>query len=69
MNVAAFDVVQQATGQAPPEPTTGKNPAAVELGRRGGLKGGTARAKALTKKRRVEIAKKAAKKRWGSRTA
>ncbi len=41
-----------------------KNPHAVELGRLGGLKGGKARAKALTAKRRSEIAKKAAKKRW-----
>lgn len=41
-----------------------KNPAAVALGRLGGLKGGKARAKALTKKRRSEIAKKAAATRW-----
>ncbi|HYD88421.1 MAG TPA: hypothetical protein VEA80_13175 [Vitreimonas sp.] len=41
-----------------------KNPAAVALGRLGGLKGGKARAKALSKKRRSEIAKKAAAKRW-----
>jgi hypothetical protein len=44
---------------------TGKNPAAVALGRMGGLKGGNARAKALTAKKRSEIAKKAAAKRWG----
>lgn len=42
-----------------------KNPHAVALGRLGGLKGGAARAKSLTKKRRVAIAKKAAKARWG----
>jgi len=42
----------------------GKDPAAVALGRKGGLKGGKARAAALTKKRRVEIAKGAAKARW-----
>ena len=41
-----------------------KDPAAVALGRKGGLKGGKARAEALTKKRRSEIAKKAAKARW-----
>ena len=41
-----------------------KNPSAVELGRLGGLKGGKARAKKLTAKKRKEIAKKAAKKRW-----
>lgn len=42
----------------------GKNPAAVELGRKGGLKGGFARAEKLTAKQRSEIAKKAAKARW-----
>ena len=41
-----------------------KSPKAVEAGRRGGLKGGTARAKNLTASKRNEIAKKAAKKRW-----
>ncbi len=44
-----------------------KNPNAVALGRLGGLKGGKARAKALTAERRTEIAKRAAKKRWGTR--
>lgn len=39
--------------------------AAAQLGRKGGLKGGHARAKALTAKRRSEIAKKAAAARWG----
>ena len=42
-----------------------KNPAAVALGRLGGLKGGKARAAALTAKKRSEIAKKAATARWG----
>lgn len=41
-----------------------KNPAAVALGRLGGKKGGKARAKALTTKKRSEIAKKAAEIRW-----
>ena len=41
-----------------------KNPAAVALGRLGGLVGGRARAEKLSKKRRSEIAKKAAKARW-----
>ena len=44
-----------------------KNPAAVALGRLGGLKGGKARAKKLSAKRRKEIAKKAAAARWGRR--
>ncbi len=42
----------------------GKNPAAVALGRLGGLKGGKARAEKLSAKKRSEIAKKAAAKRW-----
>lgn len=42
----------------------GKNPAAVALGRKGGLKGGVARAKKLTAKERSAIAKKAATLRW-----
>jgi hypothetical protein len=40
------------------------NPAAVALGRRGGLKGGKARAASLSAARRAEIAKKAAAARW-----
>ena len=43
---------------------SGKNFAAVELGRLGGLKGGKARAEKLTPQKRSEIAKKAAKDRW-----
>lgn len=43
-----------------------KNPHAVALGRLGGLKGGTARAKALSADRRREIASLAAKARWHS---
>lgn len=42
-----------------------KNPAAVALGRLGGLKGGKARAESLTPERRKEIAAKAAASRWG----
>lgn len=64
MNELAFSIVQQATGQiAKPEE---KNPAAVTLGRLGGLKGGKARAEKLTPEQRKEIARKAARKRWGS---
>ena len=46
-----------------------KNPAAVALGRLGGLKGGKARAAKLSSKKRSEIAKKAAKARWQKKTA
>ncbi len=48
---------------AAPKPM--KNRAAVALGRRGGKKGGPARAEALTPERRREIAIQAARKRWG----
>ena len=44
-----------------------KNPAAVELGRRGGLKGGPARAAKMTSKERSESARKAAEARWAKR--
>jgi hypothetical protein len=42
----------------------GKNPAAVQLGRLGGIKGGPARARKLTKEQRSAIARKAALARW-----
>lgn len=42
----------------------GKNPHAVALGRRGGLVGGMARARALKAEQRSEIASKAARARW-----
>ena len=47
-----------------PKTHDGKDPVAVALGRRGGLKGGRARAESLSQKRRKEIAKKAAAARW-----
>jgi hypothetical protein len=47
----------------------GKNPAAVALGRLGGLKGGRARAAKLSKKKQSEIGRKAAKARWKRRDA
>ena len=60
---AAVMVGRIATGEieggSPPD--DGKDPAAVALGRRGGA----ARAAGMTAKRRKEIAKKAAQKRWG----
>ena len=45
--------------------TASRAAAALTLGRLGAKKGGDARAAKLSKSRRVEIAKKAAKKRWG----
>jgi hypothetical protein len=42
-----------------------KDRAAVELGRKGGLKGGRARADSMSPTQRAEIARRAAKARWG----
>jgi hypothetical protein len=47
------------------EENPGKNPAAVALGRKGGLKGGRARMDSLTADERKKLAAKAAKARWG----
>ena len=55
LNQLAASIVREATGQPAVEPHR-KNPAAVALGRLGGLKGGPARARALSAKRRREIA-------------
>jgi hypothetical protein len=57
-------IVDLATGEAT-EPDDGKNPAAVELGRKGGLKGGKARAAKMTAQERKEAAQRAARARWG----
>jgi hypothetical protein len=61
-NQLAASIVQEAT--APPKE---KNPAAVALGRLGGLKGGKARRDKLSPQRRSEIAAKAAATRWAKR--
>jgi hypothetical protein len=63
-NVLAKSIMDQATGTVAPKPESEKNPAAVALGRLGGLKGGAARAKKLSAKKRSEIAKIAASARW-----
>ena len=47
-----------------PKTEQGKDAGAVALGRKGGLKGGKARAAALTKQERTEIARKGAAARW-----
>jgi len=65
-NQLAKFIVDLATGDAElPKTDDGKDPAAVALGRKGGLKGGKARAEKLTAARRHEIAKKAALTKWG----
>jgi hypothetical protein len=61
---------ESASDQKPLEPVSGgstKNPAAVFLGRLGGLKGGKARAKTLSSKQRSDAARKAAKARWAKK--
>jgi len=50
----------QVVDRAPAPDDEGKDPAAVSLGRRGGLKGGKARSEKLTPDRRSEIARRAA---------
>jgi len=64
LNRLAAAITAEATGEAPEEPLSDKNPHAVALGRLGGQKGGKARAAKLPAKRRSEIAKKAAAARW-----
>ncbi len=69
-NEIAMSIVDQVADdvepvEEPAEPE--KNPAAVALGRLGGKKGGPARAKKLTKEKRSEIARKAARTRWSKK--
>jgi hypothetical protein len=67
VNQIAASIVEQATQEPTPkklDEQSAKNPAAVALGRLGGLKGGKARASKLTPEQRKEIARKAAQKRW-----
>ena len=65
VNQAAKLVADIATGEVDDKAEdSGKNPEAVRLGRRGGLKGGKARASRLTAEQRRNIAKKAAEVRW-----
>jgi hypothetical protein len=68
LNELAAQIVGEATGETPPEeepkPNDGKDPAAVALGRKGGLKGGRARAEKMTPEDRKEAARKAAQARW-----
>jgi hypothetical protein len=63
VNVIAKSILDKTTKE-PSEEKPEKNPAAVALGRLGGLKGGKARAEKLSAKRRKEIAEKAANARW-----
>lgn len=70
VNELAAQLVREATKNEPATNETetpaddGKDPAAVALGRRGGLKGGRARAERMTPEERSEAARRAAKSRW-----
>ena len=73
VNVTAFEILQAVTGEPSIPSHNGnkkkpalpkKNPAAVALGRLGGLKGGKARANNLSAKRKKDIAVQAARARW-----
>ena len=63
----AKSIVDEATREVVPEAEPHKDPAAVALGRRGGLKGGRARAESLSPEQRREIAKRAAAARWADK--
>jgi hypothetical protein len=76
-NATPFSIVQKIT-ESPQNPETPTLELSLgnaetrkrimqEMGRRGGLKGGKARASALSKTRKVEIAKRAAAARWGKK--
>lgn len=69
MNQLAWQIVQEATGQAPPEPEKPdtRNQAAVALSKLGASKGGHARAAALSPAKRRSIAKKAVAARWAKK--
>ena len=60
-------IVDIATGQAPPDPAIPPESPRAIVGRKGGLKGGPARKKALSAMKRKEIARKAARARWKTR--
>lgn len=67
-NELGKQLVDEATGAQPKyDPDEGKDPAAVALGRKGGLKGGKARAAKMTAEQRSEAARKAAAARWRSK--
>lgn len=66
LNQIAANIAALTTGTKVKEEAA-KNPAAVALGRLGGLKGGKARAESLSAAKRKEIAKKAATKRWSTK--
>lgn len=66
VNVMASNVIDAVTKREDSGRPHRKNPAAVALGRRGGLKGGKARAAKLSPEERQSIARMAAQARWGN---
>lgn len=65
LNQLAKSIVDDVTSERPPEPEERvKDPAAVALGRKGGLVGGKARAAKLSAEKRSEFARRAAAARW-----
>jgi len=68
LNETAFNTLNAFLAKNEPKAAPEKNPAAVALGRLGGLKGGKARAESLSKKQRSEIALKAAQARWKTKS-
>jgi len=68
-SLAAAIVAQSVSDEPVPDPDAGKNPHAVALGRAGGLKGGKARAEALTPGQRSKQSRRAAQVRWSTRAA
>jgi hypothetical protein len=67
-NEFARSILDAIIAKHDPESVTGKDAKKVASGLKGGSKGGHARAKTLTAKKRSQIAKKAAKARWGSKS-
>ena len=68
-NTTAFRTLQEITGadERTPDPDDGKDPAAVARGKKGGAKGGKARAAGMTPRQKTAAGKKAAV-RWGKTT-
>lgn len=64
LNRLAAAIVGEATEDLPQSSTADKDPAAIALGRKGGKKGGKARAANMTPEQRSEAARKAARARW-----
>ena len=67
-NILAYKIVQLSTEE--PEPLKERSEISKylsEIGKRGGLKGGPARAKKLSGRKRKEIAEKAANVRWNKK--